>query len=104
MKNILLNCTLVTLIIFMLSCTSSPKNNADEKISAWPQFAKDSFITRCTSTLKTNFEPEKSRSICNCILEKMMSKHPDTNEVKNMSSQEIMKESMALAPQCLFSK
>ena len=104
MKKICLNGGLTTAFVFLLSCSFSPKNNSGENGSVWPQLAKDSFMAQCRTTLKASFDSTQAKTICNCILEKMMSKHPDTNEVKKMTAEQVTQESMAMAPQCLFSK
>ena len=97
MLKILTKSFLLILGIFILSCSNNKHSGA-----AWPERGIDSFMRQCGRTIGPWVDSDRVEPICECVLQKMMEKYPDSNKVKKMTKEEVSNESMRIAPGCFF--
>lgn len=80
---------MVSLLIF--SCGQS---------ESWGEKDKMGFISGCVKANKNRISEEQANEMCNCMLDKMMEKHPTMAASQKMNPEEIKE----IARSCISSK
>lgn len=86
-KSILSLAVIMTAALSISSCGGKEKE--EEKKAVWSEGERKIYLESCEKSAANSLGAEKAKEYCNCTLEKMEAKYPDSKDVSKVTAEEI---------------